>query len=299
VHYVARAPDPPLSTFVSYFWALSGATSGQRERIVPNGTQELVINLHEDAFAIYDGAGLEPSRQLSGAMVSGAYRRSFVIDTRAHTSIIGVHFKAGGALPFLGLAPGELADRHADLDALWGRAAAELRERLLGASSAPDRFRILEAALAARLRSKISRERAAVRAAVDGLARGEGVGQLAERVSLSRRRLIEVFTREVGMTPKLFGRVRRFQRALAIASNGAPFRWSDVAIESGYCDQSHMIRDFLEFTGASPADVALRLGVQLKENHLAEPDRSNSSNTRARPVSTFRREGHDETRGKY
>jgi hypothetical protein len=99
--YFACNPGPPLAGFVAYFWALRDAPVHSTERIVPSGTLELVVNLHEDALAIYDPASLS-CRRYSGAVVSGAYQRFFVIDTREHASIVGVHFRPGGAHPFLG-----------------------------------------------------------------------------------------------------------------------------------------------------------------------------------------------------
>src|SRR5919197_3172086 len=154
MHALAHTPvAPPLPALVEHVWSLSDAPAHAREHVVPSGTLELVVNLREDEFRIGESAGPEECRRFSGAMVSGAYRSFFVIDTRAHASIVGVHFRPGGALPFLGVPPGALGDAHVDLATLWGRAAAgELRERLCAAATLPERFRILERALLDRLR---------------------------------------------------------------------------------------------------------------------------------------------------
>ncbi len=135
VHYLTHKPAAPLSRFVDYLWSLSDAPRHAQERIVATGTQELVINLQENAFDIRRAGEEAHAQRLSGAMVSGAYSRYFVIDTRAHASLLGVHFRAGGAGPVLGVPPGELADRHADLEVLWGGAARELRDQLGEASN--------------------------------------------------------------------------------------------------------------------------------------------------------------------
>jgi AraC-like DNA-binding protein len=267
--YRSTVPGPPLDSFIENLWCLNDAPRHARERILPSGTFELVINLHEDEFRIYDAADEERCRRLSGAIVSGAYRRSFVIDTLEHASVVGVHFRPGGAAPFLGVPAGDLADAHIDLDAVWGRRAGELRERLCAAATPEQRFRVLERALRARLDPARRRHRAAL-AAVHHLERsGAGVGELVEGVGLSHRRFIDVFGAEIGMTPKLFGRVRRFQRALALARRTASADWAGMAHATGYCDQSHMIRDFLEFSGFSPADLHRHRGDHVKENHVA------------------------------
>jgi AraC-like DNA-binding protein len=299
VHYSVHQPRSPLAEFVANLWSLGDVPPHQRERIVASGTQELVINLHEDAFEIHD-APTGHCRRFSGAIVSGAYGGFFGIDTRAHASVIGVHFKPGGALPFLGLPPGTLADRHVDLETLWRAGARELRERLCAARTAPDRFRILEEALLARLRRPFEQHPAVPIAAHRLSEPGGSVGEVAAHVGLSRRRFIEVFTAQIGMTPKVFSRVRRFQRALALPRQDSGPGWSQVALACGYYDQSHMIRDFIAFSGFSPAELVQHLGPRLKPGHVAQPEGSNSSNTRAlpRPRVPARRRQHDLTGNK-
>src|SRR5215831_1178376 len=215
MQYLTRAPHSPLSTFVEYLWSLRDAPAHALERIVPSGTLELVVNLYEDELRIYDAEG-GVCRRHAGACVSGAYQRFFVIDTREHASIVGVHFRPGKARALLGVPPGALADQHVDLEALWSRAAIELRERLCAAPTPAERFSVLEEFLLRRLAHRDSHP--AVAFALDQLALpGVSVGEVAARVELSRRRLIEVFTAEVGITPKRLSRVLRFQRACHVA----------------------------------------------------------------------------------
>jgi len=138
LRYTARPPTPPLANFVEYVWASQGAPAHAKERIVPTGTLELAVSVVDHGARIDDAVGREWG--FSGAVVSGAYRRPFTFDTREDSSVVGVHFKPGRAGMVLGLPPGELTDRHVDLDALWGRRARELRERLCAATTTEQRF---------------------------------------------------------------------------------------------------------------------------------------------------------------
>jgi AraC-like DNA-binding protein len=281
MRYRLHTPSPPLSSFIDTLWSLSDAPAHARERIIPSGTLELVINLHEDEFRIYDPIEVERCRRFSGAIVSGTYRECFVIDTREHASVIGVHFRPGGAVPFLGVPPGTLADTHVDLHGLWGAGADELRDRLCSAATTPQRFRILEDALTARLRRPF-RAHDAVPVALQHFARSRtSVGEVATTVQLSHRRFIEVFTAEVGMTPKSYARVRRFQHTLLMARRSVAPDWAQLALEGGYCDQSHLIRDFVAFSGFSPAELFRHRNDRVKDNHVALTgvDGSNSSKT--------------------
>lgn len=269
--YSMHAPPPPLAGLVDYFWFLSHVPSHQSERVIPSGTLELVINLQEDEFRIQKSASTD---HLRGAIVSGAYGGAFVVETRAHASIIGVHFRPAGAATVLGIPAGELANSHVELETLWGRRAVELRDRLCVAAHAAQRFRILEEALIGRLSHSLNL-RGEVTAALGRLGTpGVEVGEVARQVQLSHRRFIQLFTEQVGMTPKRYSRVRRFQRALKHATAGGSPVWAQVALDCGYYDQAHLCRDWVDLTGLSPAEFLRLRNVRVKDNHVAVPQPS-------------------------
>lgn len=271
--YRSYAPAPPLSDFIGRFWSCSDAPSHRRERILPSGTFELVVNLREDEIRIYDPAQPDRVRRLSGAVVSGTYGSFFLIDTLQHASILGVHFRPGGAFPFLGVPAAELADAHVDLATLWGRApASELRERLCTAATTAERFSLLERMLVRRLRHPPRRHGAVPAAlAAFGPMGGEvSVRGVAQRIGLSQRRLIQVFAAEVGLTPKLYWRIRRFQQARQLVQRTEAPDWAGVAAACGYYDQSHLIRDFRELSGLSPGTYWRQASEDVLPNHVPQ-----------------------------
>jgi AraC-like DNA-binding protein len=268
--YASYTPGPPLCEFVDRLWLCADGRSDRKERILPSGTIELVINLWDDEIRIYNPVGIHCKR-FSGAVVSGPYARGFVIDGAQHALILGVHFKPGGAFPFLGIPACELADAHLDLATLWGPAADELRERLCGANTPQERFRLMGEALMVRLHRALKRH-AAVPIALDAFEQMSGIPSVhavARRVGLSHRRFIQVFSAEVGLTPKLYCRVQRFQRARALARQAKTPDWAKLAVACGYYDQSHLIRDFQEFSGASPTEHSRQPTEDLLANHMA------------------------------
>jgi AraC-like DNA-binding protein len=266
-------PGPPLSSLVDQFWYYYGHTRPHsRERLLPTGTLELVVNLREDRVLTYDPDQLERCLPLPGSLVIGAYSRYFVLDTSAVSNVIGIHFKPGGAFAFLAPPAGELRDQHVGLEALWGvRETALLREQLLEAPSAEAKFAVLERALLRRLRQ--ATPHGAVDLALRRLERAPQLRTLAQvsgSIGLSPRRFIELFTAQVGLTPKLYCRIQRFQRALEAAARPAPVNWTAVALDCGYYDQAHFIRDFRAFSGLSPTAF---LGTRRDyPNHVAMPD---------------------------
>ena len=263
-------PGPPLDEYIDRFWFCSDTPAHPRERILPSGTAELVINLTGDEIRIYDASDPARPRRYSGAAVSGPYSNFFLIDPLQHASIIGVHFRPGRAVPVLGVPASELADAHVDLESVWGRVAAELRERLCTAATPANRFAVLEEVLLGRLRRSAPRH-GAIPFALDAFEQADAavkVRDLARRVGLSQRRFIQLSTAEVGLTPKLYGRVRRFQRARELVRQAAEPDWAAVAVACGFFDQSHLIRDFGEFSGLSPVAYLNQRSKHVLLNHV-------------------------------
>jgi methylphosphotriester-DNA--protein-cysteine methyltransferase len=272
MEYYGRIPSPPLDQFVDRIWYCSDTPSHARERVLPGGgTLGLAINLVETELQIYDPHNPALVRAHAGALVSGISTQSYFYDPRQRASVIGVHFRPGGAFPFLGVSPSEIVDTHVPLDDLWGSVSQNLREQLLEAASPSQRLRIVEAALLRRLRSAPPGH-PAVRAALVALRDGGGgarVADVAAEVGLSRRRFIEVFEREVGLTPKLYARLQRFHHVKQrIATRGGPASWAAFAAEHGYFDQSHLLRDFGEFAGMSPAEYLRGRSDETSFDHL-------------------------------
>jgi AraC-like DNA-binding protein len=93
---------------------------------------------------------------------------------------------------------------------------------------------------------------------------------VTERTGLSSRRFIQLFTNAVGLTPKQFYRVRRFQDVLHLIEKRKPISWTDIALECGYFDQAHFIHDFRDFCGLTPGKYLVQRGEF--RNHVPFPD---------------------------
>src|SRR5262245_13658328 len=262
-------PKPPLSKFVDSFWLYEGYEPDHKtEHILPTGTLELVINLRQNELRFYDAEGPENYSRFSGAIVSGATGRGFAPDTAEEAFIIGVHFKPGAAFPLLGFPAGDLADTHVELETLWGPSAGRLRERTCEARTSAGRFQLLQEALLSRLYHGVE-QHYAVSAALEMFGNnqaGPRVREAAKYLGLSQRRFIQVFKAEVGITPKLFSRIQRFQQTRTFIQQNPSINWAELAVDLGYFDQSHLIREFLEFSGLSPTDYIIRYKRFIESN---------------------------------
>jgi len=92
------------------------------------------------------------------------------------------------------------------------------------------------------------------------------LSDLVEHIGLSPRRFIQVFRAEVGLTPKLFCRIQRFQEVVRRIGRGQPVDWLDVALACGYFDQAHFIHDFRAFSGLTPTTYLAQGSEHL--NHV-------------------------------
>lgn len=224
---------------------------------MPSGMMNLVVT--------WDASGAF----LSG--VSGVRTTAMMLDTSTPFTIFGVSFKAGGAFPFLPMPAGELQELQVPLEAVWGKRSNAVCESLVEASTPARKFRIVEDALLDAARGRFDRHRAVrhgVRILGDA-SRPRSIAQIVGDVGMSQRRFIEIFRNEVGVTPKAFGRLRRFQHVLGSVEHATQVDWTNVALSCGYFDQAHFIHDFREFAGVSPSTY---LKCRASRNHIAVHD---------------------------
>lgn len=255
--YRAVAPSPALRPFIQAFWVYEGyRPSHGMERVLPTGTVEWVIPLAGQRLAWRELAGDEGEH--AGAHVAGPRLTAYDVPTAQQALLAGVHFRVGGAWPLMGVPQEELAERHVELSSLWGAGVEAWVARLGEARSAADRFALLEGLFLSRLEARRASHPAVARA----LARLQGnavevpVASLVAGSGLSHRRFIELFRREVGLTPRDFLRVRRFQRVLHSTQQGALPSITWLAHEAGYCDQSHLLLECRKLAGMSSGALA-------------------------------------------
>jgi AraC-like DNA-binding protein len=265
--YLRHIPKPPLSSFVELFWYWDGFPPRRHthERLMPDGSVAMVINLRDDSARIYDRDNLRRYTSFPGALVCGPHSSFFVIDTAEQASVIGIQFRPGGAFPFFKLPVDELHNLHVSLVDLWGAEASLLRERVLEAPTPEQKFLVLESCLLDKAFKPLERHRAVegALALFRNIHTAPLMAKVSDQIGISSRRLIQLFSGHVGLTPKLFCRVRRFQRVLQLVHEGTGFDWVELAADCGYFDQAHFIHDFTAFSGMTPGTY-----LSLRTEHL-------------------------------
>ena len=257
MRYQEIIPPPPLSSLIECIWVLEGDSgeAGQSQRILPDGTVELVLNYGDPMLErMTDGT----DRVQGNKLFVGQMTRPVSITPTGTINLIGARFYAGGTLPFvnhpmnlltdqivaldsIGSKLGAIADRVSDIDGLSNRAQSliEAMNRLV----VSDGTRISGIG---RIAAQVVSSRG--RLSLDYLTRASG---------LSSRQLQRRFLQEVGIGPKLLSRLLRFQQVFQASSQLS--NWASVAAECGYYDQAHLIRDFQQFSGSTPAVLTSEL----------------------------------------
>ena len=239
------------------------------ERVLPTGAAQLIVNLAEDQTRVYETTRLGLACvALPGSTVSGVSRRFQIIDTSEQEHVAGIVFRPGGTLPFLSLPASEVAEAHVPLEALWSPVdARRLRDQLLRSVGAQAVLDVLEKWLLAHLRDRARHP--AVAFALAQFQAQPSVSRIAavkQAIALSPKRFIERFKAEVGVTPKRYCRLLRFQRAVAEAHAARPLDWAQLALDCGYFDQAHFIHEFREFSGITPS--AYQSAATQFQNHV-------------------------------
>ncbi len=238
------------------------------ERVLPTGAAQLVVNLAEDATRTYDPDKGFACVERAGSILTGPMSQYQIIDTAEQEFVAGVVFRPGGTAAFTAVPTSELVDVDVALDDLWGgRLGSQLRSRVLEAKDVDGQLDAIEAVLLERWRPQEGHP--AVRFALGELQRSPhlaSISRVTEASGLSATRLIEHFKRDVGLTPKRYCSVLRFQRALRHAHAGRTVDWTEVALDCGYYDQAHFIHDFRRFAGVTPS--AYEGGRTPFQNHV-------------------------------
>ena len=245
-------PEGPATKVIDRLWFLE-TDSGPVQRIVPDGRPELIFNLGRPFESLRDGAWHQQPQSFLVGQLTGPMQ----IRPTGPARIMGIRFRPEGAAALLRIPMHELTGREIPLQDL--PAALRTPESL---------DRLAQSCQVDRLVSEAVRLIEAGGGAVD-------VGGLASRLGVSTRQLERRFKESVGMSPKLFCRIQRFQRVFQQIEAGRG--WVEAALACGYYDQAHLVRDFRDFSGEAPA--ALLESDDLARHFLRYGGVSHFSNT--------------------
>jgi AraC-like DNA-binding protein len=265
-------PNAPLSNFIECMWLWrSEPRPFGKERMMPSGSATLIVNMAEDEVRSYTGENSEIVHRLRGSAITVSGSESFVIDTDEQAHVMGIEFYPGGTWPFIGPAANEIVNRHVSLQDIWGGRAESLRAQLLAARTPSEKFTVLERELIDLAVRPIQSDEC-VAYAIKTLTHSpqlNTITALNQNMSMSARKFSRLFAQQVGLKPKTFARVQRFQQVLAQVGLGRDIDWAGVVAQCGYYDQAHFIHDFRAFSGFTPTEYVARNKVHVRHVPLS------------------------------
>jgi AraC-like DNA-binding protein len=236
------------------------------QRIIPDGRPELILNFGQPFESYTDGIWKSQPECFFVGQITGP----LLLRPSGPAGMLGITFRPNGATQLLRLHMCELTDSAIALADLSRRLFREL-ERVRHLSSLPQALAALDPILHA-FAEQTRIDDNPVSYAVSAIERTNGlmsVRDVADRIGWSTRQLQRRFKESVGISPKLFGRMQRFQRVFRSMESPAP-DWVNAAVRCGYYDQAHLIRDFREFSGKTPTallDQEIDLSRQFLQGH--------------------------------
>lgn len=251
MRYQEYKPPNELAPWVKFFWVFESRSNDPvPETIVADGFPELIIHFRSP-FAEVDRDGQKFKQPV--AVVCGQLTRPLVLHSSLDAGMIGIRFQPSGMAPFLSNAMQSLTDARVPAEELFVD-IDQLMEEIMESTTDAQRVAACNRFL---MRSiDFGRDNTCVRRALEKIRETRGsvsVETLANLMGTSRRSLELSFNKEVGTSPKMYCRITRFRHLFdAISENGPSVNWVQVALDSGFFDQSHLNGDFRRFAGDSP-----------------------------------------------
>jgi len=246
--YQQISPPPYLKNYIRYFWVLESDTNEPAKKLLPlaDGCPGIIFQ-HSTLGSLFH----QRHEHLPEIFLYGQTVKPIELNVSGQFRTIGVCFYPYALKSMFGFDACELTDSCVDLTLLVNN----FKEPLLNASSLKNQIEIFSTHLDRHIKKSSYRVDQATEYALSQIVQAKGnlpLRDLQRKLKLSERGFQRRFNQHVGISPKLFSRVCRFQAALQQLKNNNYANLSDVAFDNGYADQSHFIRSFKEFAGFSP-----------------------------------------------
>ncbi len=259
-------PALPLNQFIdSFIYYRDYNPIHSVDRFLPDGNINVVIDLTDYPKYIYDNETLKEIQACQHVWFSGIRNRYITIPSGKDSEMFIINFKKGRAYPFVQMPLDELTDSVVDGDLVLTKEIMNMREIILSLSETSQKFVYAEQHLLKQFGSRLD-PNPFVDFAVDKIIHAPNqftMATLSRKVGYSQKHFIQMFRENVGVTPKAFLRIVRFQRAIQEIEASKRINWSSMALDCGYYDQAHFINDFKDFSGFTPQQYLLQKNDQL------------------------------------
>jgi AraC-like DNA-binding protein len=218
----------------------------------PKGLGGMVFNFGDPYFKLIKQDKWE---KVPDHFLAGQFTQNFTLRLEGKVGMLGVVFFPNALPNLLGIPMSELTDQRVDISLILGNKASILTEQIFSAGSHNERIKILENHLM-EIFSKSNLSIDIVDYALSMIMKNNGnisIEDLSDHLCLSMRHFRRRFTEKIGISPKFYARIKRFNHIMHL-SETSPANWADLVFRGGYYDQAHFIRDFHSLSGKNPSE---------------------------------------------
>lgn len=258
MRYQKFPPAAELSSFVECYFVWEGETKESLDvQSPPNGFNAMVFN-YADLYEAYQNGGQRMS--VPKAFASGLFTFNYHLVLRGTIGMVGIVFKPSSLHNFFGTRMSQLVNSRMALELLIHEKAESLWSKVKSERSDKERVNLLEEYVQSLLPN--TKERLSViDEAVELIDHHKGsipVGAVADQLKISRRYLEKKFLEKVGVSPKFYARIKRFVNLSKEVAYNEKFDWQDIIFKYGFHDQSHLVKEFMEFNQMNPSDYHMK-----------------------------------------
>lgn len=255
--FEVHIPSLPLSQFIeSFIYYRDYNPEHTVERFLPDGHVNIVIDLTDYPKYIYDNDTLKEIQACKNVWFSGIRNKYITIPSGKESEMFVINFHRGMSYPFVQMPLYTLTDSVVDGELVLTPEILDMRAMILESISIPAKFLTAEQFLIKKFINRLE-----VNPFIDFAVKTitstpnqYSVEHIAGKVGYSQKHLIDLFKKNVGLTPKHFMKIMRFQKAIQEIPASNQINWAGIAVESGYYDQAHFINDFKTFSGFTPKE---------------------------------------------
>ncbi len=254
-------PTSKLIESITYFHSYSA--DHPIERLLPDGFVDFIINLEENPKCTFDNDTLEVKEVFKKGWISGARTSMISIDAGGSDhSMMVIRITKGASYLIFGLPMNEITDRVLEADVILGNGFLSFREALVHTSSPAEKVKLAETYVMALSKNQFEVP-PVVSYTLSCLSKSPisaSIETLVSRSGYSHKHFISQFRKYTGMSPKEYAKITRFQTVLHDIETRGKIDWSRIALECGYYDQAHFIKEFKLFSGISPEKYLVERG---------------------------------------
>ncbi len=256
-------PSEPLNRFVADMVFYEGYVSPHdKEKLLPDGSVFMLFDMQDGPKKLFRNDDFSKFTLFRNSYISGQHKKFIHIEVTKESSMFVIRFKPGGAFPFLSFPLSAINNKVVQFEPVMDQIITQFRSELRMLKSPKEKFVFAEKFLLSIQKKDLTSFELLEPVVLALLENPEkfSTKELATKIGVSQKHLINLFSKQVGLNPKSLARILRFQKVLVTLESPERADWLQISTDCGYYDQAHFSKDFYDFSGINPSDYLNQRG---------------------------------------